>query len=755
MIVTRRWLEEFLDITKVSTEEICQTLNAIGLEVDSLQKMQVPRGVVVAKVLSCEKHPDADKLNICQVDIGTKTVQIVCGAKNVAAGQIVAAATVGADLGEGFVIKEAKLRGVDSHGMICGSNEIGLPKLNDGIWELDESLGSLELGKELADMPLINDEVIEIELTANRGDCLSLYGVARDLSSALNIPLKELDIPAVVAGELGCEIVCDTKDVSIRYQKVPASAKSSALIALRLGCVDLYDKEVYTQLLNYTTQATGVLLRGYHDSCGKVEVKKDEEDLLSLYHDGQKCSVIGVNQKDEEGKEIQLVEASYIRPEVVSKSVMGKKLEKDPLFYRSSRGSESDLSFGLGYLNKLLGESSLPSVASVPQPEYHQEISVSFSKINQFIGQEIPKDQVTSILEKLRFQLDVAGDTLHINVPTFRHDVLNEQDVIEEIVRIVGIDNIQSSPFEVVEKSRINDAYIYHEKKRSFRHKAAGAGFFEAVHYFFDNREKMLAYHLPVVDEAKDLLNPINNDLNTLRTTLLLHMLSSAEKNLKHGKDSVALFEIGAVVNANRDESMRMAFIFSGESEAPSVRNSAKPAAIDFLSFATKVRGVLGDFTIEVGKDENLLVNPYEYGRIMIAGQDVGFMARVHVDVERAHDLPATYICEVDFDALVFERTIAKEYSKFPALSRDISLLIPKEMKFAEIRDFIKESAAKEVVNFYPIDIYHDSSLGDKASLTLRFILQSFDKTLEEEEITGAMQAIVSSLQERYALEMR
>ncbi|XPV82146.1 MAG: YtpR family tRNA-binding protein [Halarcobacter sp.] len=192
MIITRSWIQEYIDISKISTEDICKTLNSIGLEVDSFEEQRMPSNIVVGKVLEKEKHPDADKLNICQVDIGNETVQIVCGAKNVDAGQFVPVAVVGCHLGEGFKIKKAKLRGVESNGMICSSTEIGLPKLNDGILELDESIGKLEIGKELKDYPFLNDDVIEIELTANRGDCLSINGVAREISAFYsNKPLIE------------------------------------------------------------------------------------------------------------------------------------------------------------------------------------------------------------------------------------------------------------------------------------------------------------------------------------------------------------------------------------------------------------------------------------------------------------------------------------------------------------------------------------------------------------------------------------
>ena len=196
MLVTKNWLQEWIDLSDISVDEICKTLNSSGLEVDSVEKIEIPKGVVVGKVTECVKHPEADKLSICQVDIGSKSVQIVCGAKNVGPGQFVPVATIGTKLGKGFEIKEAKLRGVESNGMICSSSEIGLPNTNDGILVLDSSIGELVIGKELSEYEFFNDTIIEIELTANRGDCLSIRGVARDLSASLKRKLKEFETPA-------------------------------------------------------------------------------------------------------------------------------------------------------------------------------------------------------------------------------------------------------------------------------------------------------------------------------------------------------------------------------------------------------------------------------------------------------------------------------------------------------------------------------------------------------------------------------
>lgn len=191
MIISRNWLNEWVDISNTNNETLLKTLNSIGLEVDSFNEIKIPEKIVVGYVKSKEKHENAEKLSVCQVDVGSETLQIVCGAKNVEAGQFVPVALVGAVMPSGLEIKRAKLRGVESNGMICSSTELGLVKTNDGIMPLDESIGELKLGREIREYHLLSDDIIEIELTPNRGDCLSVHGVARDLSAALDLPLKD------------------------------------------------------------------------------------------------------------------------------------------------------------------------------------------------------------------------------------------------------------------------------------------------------------------------------------------------------------------------------------------------------------------------------------------------------------------------------------------------------------------------------------------------------------------------------------
>ena len=361
MIITRAWIQEFIDISKISTDDICKTLNSIGLEVDNVKKIKIPDNVVVGRVIKKEKHPDADKLSVCQVDLGKKVVQIVCGAKNVAQNQFVPVAVVGCKLSKDFVIEKAKLRGLESNGMICSSNELGLPALNDGILELDDSIGELLLGKELNEYKLFNDDVIEIELTANRGDCLSINGVARELSTCYKLPFHEFE-KVLNYNEIGIgqviEIECDSNiDSSLIYKAADFSDfKLPLLQKLRIGEIDKFSKNDIQNVIHYVTHTNGVLFNAYGkhetdliDDLLTLHIKKDSEGFDSVY--GQKLlSTIGVEtNKIESAETTYIIEANYTDPELLSRKIFEKKKTIGDVFYKSSRGSEPNIVNGIDY----------------------------------------------------------------------------------------------------------------------------------------------------------------------------------------------------------------------------------------------------------------------------------------------------------------------------------------------------------------------------------------------------------------------
>lgn len=778
MIVTKQWLNEWIDISAIETDRIAIALSAIGLEVDGVNKIRIPHNVVVGQVVSCEKHPNADKLNVTQVNVGTSIQQIVCGAKNVAAGQMVAVALIGAELPNGIKIKKAKLRDVESCGMICSSTELGLPKINDGIMILDESIGTLVIGKELCEYPLINDDVIDIGLTPNRGDCQSIYGVARDLSVFFDLEVKVLGQKEEEENQPGVGRVLHingSEALSGSYMYKVFDNKEiqvPLLVELRLGFAGIENSCLLGKLIDYATFVSGVLLRAYNHECfgakndkAKIVISKDENGLDAIFGYDKKLAICGIAQDEacraNAGDERIIIEANYTHPDIIATRSANKKLSADKHLYRSSRGSEPNLAFGLGYFFKMLSKKSTIMVYAdaqqVIQVFEEKMINVHQSELTEMIGEEIPKNQIIKILKKLGFGVNFAfeQDVINIKVPQFRHDILNTQDICEEIVRIVGIDNITSKPFIFAEKLKVNLPYLNFKKRQLFRHKAVAVGFFETLHFVFDDAQKLKTLNLSTLDETLDVANPITSELNTLRSSLIPNILKATSQNIKFGKKRVPLFEVGSVFDVNRVESTKIAFVFSGEDGIAEITNHGKPLEIDFFAFAKKIQSIIGAFELVSDKGSNGLCSPYESARVIIAGVDAGYIARVNAAIEKEFDLLRTYICELDFNALPQNRKIAKEYSKFPSTSRDLSLMVSSSMQYGVLEAFIKTIAPKELVKFSAIDRFVHESFGENVSLTLKLQFQSMDKTLEEEEIAKTIESILEKIKEKFGITIR
>ncbi len=777
MIVTRSWLQEWIDLEGISIEDIAKTFNAIGLEVDRIHEYRVPKKIVFGKILECEKHPDADKLNVCKVDIGSAIRQIVCGASNVRVGLIVAVATIGAEMPNGMAIKPVKLRGVDSEGMICSSCELGFPDTGNGIMELDSSIGKFELGEEINQNPFFNDDLIEIELTANRGDCLSIRGVARDLSAAFCRPIKEYrvtdnDEKRGIGRILSLEHEKDL-DINLRYKALDLKElRLPFIVKLRLAQIEEIRSCDVESMMLYVTHSTGVVLKAYrhnffaHDEkMGKVILGKDEDGFVCIKNEQKEiASIVGIIQKEEskmeEGSGTLVLEASYIPPDIVSKKMAESKIKSGPVFYKTSRGSEPKLEAGLSYcidlIEKYSNSTTFSGTVELSKSFKEKIVAVTKQEIDEIIGAEIDKSVITKIFKNLGFDTSKSSiDNFVITVPQFRHDIVNKQDIIEEIVRMVGIDNIPSKPFLLQEANRLKDDYSAYKKRSVYRQKAAQSGFFESVHFVFDEKKVLESYGFKTTKNELELLNPIVQTLDTLRPTLLTGLLKAASQNVKNGYASVKLFEIGSVFSPTREEMLKAAFLFSGERENESLSNTGKPAKIDFAYFVQKIADITGDIVLREDTTEHKLSHIYQCAVVVQNGEVIGELFRVHPEVEKAYDLDITFMCELDFDKLSYESKTAQKRSKYQASFRDLSLIMPKDMPYEKVKETIETSEIPNLVRFYPVDKYTDQTLGENMSLSVRFVLQSTAKTLEEEEITDVMETILGELGSKLGIGLR
>lgn len=739
MIVTKNWLNEWINIENISLDEIAKTFNRIGLEVDRAFEFKAPDGVVVGKIKSVEKHPDADKLKVCQIDIGKEELlQIVTNDGKVTDGDFVPVATVGTQLPT-FKIKKGKLRGIMSFGMLCSTEEFGIPRVDDGVVILDNSIGDLIVGKALSKFNIFNDALIELELTANRGDCLSVYGVARDLASALNIEFRK-SIPTLseTKGEIS------DFDYSLEYLNFDEIKNTPLNIRTRLAIIEKLNSCSLKNTIKYATHSTGIIFKLVNNSTG-AKLELSDEVLKS--GDSQ----IGINV-NLDGK-TNLIEASYIDPDFISKTVYKNKLKTDDLYYNSSRGSESNLELGISFLKDLNLLENISTKVEYKNIAEKRVVNTSFSTINNFIGANIENKRVIDILEKLGFELAISEDLLSIKVPKYRHDILNGQDITEEILRMVGIDNIPSKPLIFAEKSKDNSVTDKIRLKSQIRGKAISLGFFESVLYLFGEEKKFAKYGFKTTSEEKKLLNPIVDTMDTLRPTMTIGLLEAVERNINFGKTKIPLFEIGRIFDENRNEREIITFIFSGKVEADSVKNSGKPQDIDFAKFSEMVLSSIGGGELKQIETSEILEHPYQTASILKFGKNIGKIYKLRLDIQADFNIPTTYIAEIEFDKLYSKLNKATPFSKYQTSSRDLSIVISNDLEYSKIENEIISLKNELVQDFYPVDIFQLED-GNK-SLTIRFSLQSMEKTLEDSDINLFIDSVLNNLKDNLGIELR
>ncbi|MGB0990592.1 MAG: phenylalanine--tRNA ligase subunit beta, partial [Halarcobacter sp.] len=579
-----------------------------------------------------------------------------------------------------------------------------------------------------------------------------------------NVNYNEIGIGQVL------EVECESNiDSSLIYKAVDFSEFKLPIVQqLRVGAIGKYEESNDIQnALSYATHCNGVILNAYAkdkadctNNLSVIHIRKDENGFDNVYGKEQ-LSKICIDHKKINAEDLNfIVEASYINPELLAKQVFETKIDTGDVYYKSSRGSEPNIKNGIDYFTTLVskfGALIYKGAETFVDDKEKSILDVNVHKVNAIIGQEVPKLEIERILSSLGFEVkDGGNDILSVKIPLFRHDIKNIADVTEEIVRIIGIDNIQAKPLAIDEVNRVNKTSYDLVKKNKLRAKAIENGFFETVTYVFADREKLTKYSLPTVQESLDLLNPIVKELDTFRTTISLNLIEACSNNSKLGFKSAAFFEIGKIFNLKREEKTVVSFVFSGQKELEEISNSGKPENIDFFSFSKKVLNTVGKFDLEpMEKMPNDLIHPYQSANVIVDGQSVGFISKLHPSVASEYDLSDTFIAEIDFEAIANNLIKVESYSKFQASKKDLSLIVPKDMEFKKIKDVINSLENNTIKQYNLIDIYNDENLGENESLTIRFVLQNDEKTLEEEDITSTMNSILEALKEKLNIELR
>ncbi|MFP6313174.1 phenylalanine--tRNA ligase subunit beta [Helicobacter pylori] len=739
--------------------KLCEDLSCLGLEVESCIPCIAPKNVVVGKILEKAPHKNAEKLSVCQVDVGKEVLPIVCGAKNVAPNQFVPVALNGALIGSTTIAK-TELRGVESCGMICSSSELGFPKINDGILELDESVGELVLGKELNEYAPFNTHVLEISLTPNRGDCLSVLGIAREISAFYHTPLKPIkalnftpksDLITLSAGEnieshLAYYLICNH------------SLKTPLNIKLSLAHNNALSENDLNNFVEFSTHFSGVIMNAYSLNTTPMDlsVKNDENNLESVYINHQKRSTIAIKHQDQKDlSECLLLEASYTDPISLSlklHALKDKTLQKDnALIYRSARASNPNLSDGLNFLSAHLKATILESKQTKHSLK-DRTLKFQLEDITEILGLVVEKEKIQSILKNLGFKVSVKEPNskppiLEVVAPNFRHDIKTIQDIAEEILRFVGIDNLASKPLHCVSSKNSNPHYETHRFFENLKHKALACGFKEVIHYVFYSKEKQQKLGFEVLEDPLELQNPITTELNTLRTSLVCGLLDASLRNKNLGFKSIALYEKGSVYNAKREEVQKLGFLASGLQKKESYPD-AKGKAWDFYSFAECVSKVIGDFSLEKLTAQTPINHPYQSAKIIQNHEIIGVIAKIHPKVIQELDLFESYYAEIDASKLKRPAMLLKPFSIYPSSVRDLTLIIDENTAFSKIKKALKDAQIPNLSEILPLDIFKESD--NTIALSVRCVIHSLEKTLNDEEVNSAVQKALEILEKEF-----
>ncbi len=751
-------LSVFVDTPK-DIAKLCEDLSRLGLEVESCIPCVAPKNVVVGKVLEKAPHKNAEKLSVCQVGVGKEVLQIVCGAKNVAPNQFVPVALNGALIGSTTIAK-TELRGVESCGMICSSNELGFPKINDGILELDESVGELVLGKVLNEYAPFNTHVLEISLTPNRGDCLSVLGIAREISAFYHTPLKPIkalnftpksNLITLCAGEnieshLAYYLICN------HSLKTPLNVKLSLAHNNALSENDL------NNFIEFSMHFSGVVMNAYSLNTTPIDlsVKNDENNLESVYINHQKRSTIAIKHQDQKDlSEYLLLEASYIDPISLSlklHALKDKTLQKDnALIYRSARGSNPNLSDGLNFLSTHLKAAILES-KQTKHALKDRTLKFKLEDITEILGLAIEEETIQGILKNLGFKVSIKVSNskpqiLEVVVPNFRHDIKTIQDIAEEILRFVGIDHLISKPLDSVSNKKSNPHYDTHRFFENLKHKALACGFKEVIHYVFYSKEKQQKLGFEVLEDPLELQNPITTELNTLRTSLVCGLLDASLRNKNLGFKSIALYEKGSVYNSKREEIQKLGFLASGLQKKESYPD-AKGKTWDFYSFAECVSKVIGDFSLEKLTTQAPINHPYQSAKIIQNHKIIGVIAKIHPKVIRELDLFESYYAEIDASKLKRPAMLLKPFSIYPSSVRDLTLIIDENTAFSKIKKALKDAQIPNLSEILPLDIFKESD--NTIALSVRCVIHSLEKTLNDEEVNSAVQKALEILEKEF-----
>lgn len=791
MKVSYSWLKDFVDID-YPPEEIASKLTLSGSEVETIDVMGSDlKNMVVGQVKKIDSHPEAEKLKICKVDVEKEVLQIVCGASNVKIKAKVPVALIGAKLSDGKEIEKANLKGIDSSGMICSEAELGLGEDSQGIMILDDEL---RVGENLSSALDLEDFIFNLDLTPNRPDCLSILGVAREISALFGLPLKK-PVPVVEEVEIlaSSQIKVKIDEVSFcpRYTcRIIRDVKvgpSPFWIRRRLQSCGIRSINNVVDATNYVMLELGHPLHAFdYDlfSQGEVVVRKayqkekfvtldgTERELdpeILLITDGQRpVAVAGImggfeSEVKEKTKNI-LLESAYFDPGIIRRGriKLGITSESSHRFERGADPNNVDFACNraVELIHKIAGGELLKGlVDNYPKKIQVKKIDLRPKRVNQILGTELSSSEISQILKSLEFKLEGDKD-LKVEVPTFRPDVTREIDLIEEVARIYGYDRIETrmcASGNLVTTLPREEKFLIRVKEI-----LKGLGLYEVVTNDLVDPEMMQK----IFPEKKlvKIQNPLSPDLSVLRTSLFFDLLLVVSYNKKRKEDQVKIFEIGKVfkdrVEELPEEKYKIGVALSGAQEV-FFRN--KKMDLEFFY----IKGILESFFESLSIDSFILIpNTYpsfSKGRsfdIKVEKQKIGFLGEANENILGDFDIKdKVFLCEIDFDSLLSRLPDKRSYQalpKFPPVDRDIAIVVNDNILAFDVEKLIKKTGGEILEKVTLFDLYRGAQipLGEK-SLAYSLRYRSKEKTLTDEDVNKIHSEIIKILKKEFGANLR
>lgn len=821
MNISYKWLKEYVDFS-LSPQEVADALTSCGLEVDALEEVQSIKGglkgLYVGKVLTCDVHPNSDHLHVTTVDLGRETPsQIVCGAPNVAAGQKVVVADLGCVLYDGdkeFVIKKSKLRGVESNGMICAEDEIGVGTSHDGIIVLPEDA---PVGQPAAEYyNLESDWIIEIDITANRADALSHYGVARDLYAWLcrngyetSLHRPSCDAFSVDNNDLPIEVTIENTDACKRYACVSITGcevkESPDWLKNKLNVIGLRPINNIVDITNYIMMAYGqplhcfdadmvdgrhIIVKDHNE--GKKFITLDGEEHTLGEHDLAICNanepmcIAGVFGGKGSGTYDSttnvVLESAYFHPTWIRKSARRHGLSTDASF-RFERGIDPN---GTIYALKQAaimckelagGKVSMEIRDEYPTKMENAKVSLKYDYVDNLIGKKIGNDTITAIVESLEMKVVAENaEGLELEVPAYRVDVQRPCDVVEDILRIYGYNNVEiptqlkSSLVLPEEEDR------KHKLENIIGEQLVGCGFNEILNNSLTKTAYYTGLNAYTEDSTVKVLNPLSADLGVMRQTLLFGGLESIVRNANRKNPNLKFFEFGNCyhfdaakaegcdepIRAYREETHLGLWLTGKRVEGSWAHPDEETTFYELKAYVENILRRIGmpqGMLVMEKSDNNIfdkgLVMKNRGGKVFVEMGVVCRKLQKQADIDR----PVFY-ADLNWDALVkgVRKNVVtfKEISKFPSVSRDLALLLDNNVEFEQIERIARQTEKKLLKKVELFDVYQGKNLPEgKKSYAVNFILQDEQKTLNDKQIDAIMTKLIANLKKQLGAELR